>query len=171
MREIERKFLVTTLPDYVKSCEYSNITQWYITKPTDSIENRFRCYTTDDGSILKSYFDIKIGTGMIREEIGQKVDYKNIQYGFIDACRKNQKDVVDFLLKLNNNQKIDQKTIQTGFRKACIFSNLEILECLIKLKKDQEVLQDTIRYNLSYTYKRDKVISLLLNINEYRKNQ
>lgn len=104
-------------------------------------------------------------------EESQKVDYKNIQYGFIDACRKNQKDVVDFLLKLNNNQKIDQKTIQTGFRKACIFSNLEILECLIKLKKDQEVLQDTIRYNLSYTYKRDKVISLLLNINEYRKNQ
>ena len=80
MREIERKFLVTTLPDYVKSCEYSNITQWYITKPTDSIENRFRCYTTDDGSILKSYFDIKIGTGMIREEIGQKVDYKTFSY-------------------------------------------------------------------------------------------
>lgn len=81
MKEIERKFLVTNLPEYVLECNYSNIIQWYFSKPTDSIENRFRVYLDDKGFILedKCYFDIKIGNGMIRDEIGQKVEYSKFK--------------------------------------------------------------------------------------------
>lgn len=81
MKEIERKFLVSKVPDYVLECEHSNITQWYLSKPTDSIENRFRVYTDINGTIIdnKCYFDLKIGNGMIRQEIGQKVEYSKFK--------------------------------------------------------------------------------------------
>lgn len=79
MKEIERKFLVKEMPD-ITGCECMYITQWYLTKRKDSIENRVRIYTDKNGLILRCYFDIKIGHGMIREEIGQQVDYNKFRH-------------------------------------------------------------------------------------------
>ena len=123
MIEVERKFLVTKVPDYVKEFSHSNITQWYLSKPTDSTEVRFRVYSDDNGIEIdgKCYLDIKIGKGMIRKEIGQKVDYN-----------KYKKDILGnfpFIFKSRYRVPKDEYTIFVDFyENGLVTAEVEVSE-------------------------------------------
>ena len=72
-REFERKFLFKEYPYIIDQFKLTNIKQWYLTKPNDSISIRIRLY--DDG---RCYMDFKKGSGIDRYEYGYKCSFDDV---------------------------------------------------------------------------------------------
>lgn len=72
--ENERKFLIKELPKDFHTYLKSTVKQWYLTKPFDDVSVRIRLY--DDN---RCYLDIKKGYGIIKEKIGKKCNFNDIQ--------------------------------------------------------------------------------------------